>query len=58
MHGHEQGVSHLCVVARGRVEIVVGEKKFERAVGIYNLPADIKHGVTALDDDTIFYNVF
>jgi quercetin dioxygenase-like cupin family protein len=58
IHGHAPGVTHLCVVAAGRVEIVVGNKQFENGVGVYSLPADVEHGVVALDDDTIFYNVF
>lgn len=58
MHGHGPGVVHLCVVAAGRVAIVIGKNRFEEGVGVYSLPSDVPHSVLALEDGTIFYNVF
>lgn len=58
MHSHAAGVSHLCVVTSGRVHIIVGDKEFERGVGIYNLPVDVQHSITATEDGTTFINIF
>lgn len=57
-HGHPPSVGHLCVVAAGLVEIVVGNKRFDCGVGVYNLPADVPHSIVALENETVFYNVF
>jgi hypothetical protein len=58
MHSHAW--SHAVICHNGSCLITVGIKKkvIDKHSGAFNLPAHVGHEIEALEDDTVFVNVF
>ena len=57
---HSHGYSHATICHNGSCAIRMEgkEKIIDKNSGAFNLPADKWHEIEALEDDTVFVNVF
>jgi quercetin dioxygenase-like cupin family protein len=57
---HSHGYSHATICHNGSciIKIEGKEKIIDKHSGAFNLPPNIWHEIEALEDDTVFVNVF